>query len=68
MRVQKLTFLMIILMLILMFTSCFSSGKSRKSGKRYHQRCDCSRFSELTSNEVTTVDWAAHHGRQTDSE
>lgn len=68
MKILKSPFLIIFLLLTLLLTSCFSSGKSRKSDKRYHQRCDCSRFSELSNNsELKTIDWVAYHAGQTDT-
>ena len=68
MKIQKLPVLILSLMLAFLLSSCSTSRKSSKSQKRYHQRCDCSRFSELGSNEVITIDWVAYHEGQTNSE
>jgi hypothetical protein len=66
MRTHKTLYLTGFLILALMVSSCASSRKSRKSPKRYNrERCDCSRFSEMVSNnKVTTVDWFACNGGQ----
>lgn len=66
MRTRKALYLTGFLILALMVSSCASSRKGHKSPKRYNrERCDCSRFSEIVSNnKVYTVDWLACYGGQ----
>lgn len=68
MKINKALFLTAFVVLTLMLGSCTTSRKSHKNYKRYHnKRCDCSRFSVLSSNEVSTLDWVAQHDGQADT-
>jgi hypothetical protein len=66
---QKLLYFIGFLAFMMLFSSCWSSRKGRKSSPNRH-RCDCSRFSDHygQATAFTTIDWLAYAESKKNSE